>query len=132
MTLQIEDAETGESKIMNYGAYVRMPEGEPCPFGCKKEIFRCVCKDLSVFDAKGQLSRIFAKSNFHLLKNLNSLFSYKFLKSTPFWSLVAFALAFLVALILVNTFFKKINQVEKYHSMQLKTKIMTLTTVYKV
>lgn len=61
--ISITDANTGEDKSNLFVLQAKVPSGIPCPDGCtKNEDGLCDCDNLSIFNLKGQILKVFAES----------------------------------------------------------------------
>ena len=113
-TLEFKNAETLEEIHLNASILITYPQSTfgqvPCPARC----FRgndpegnrtCFCTDISIFDVKNQLGRLYRESNLHLLtlSNIAKIFTSAIYLQWSFWVVVVSLVWLIVTLIIVKT-----------------------------
>ena len=113
-TLEFKNAETLKEIHLNASILVTYPQSTfgqvPCPARC----FRgndpegnrtCFCTDISIFDVKNQLGRLYRESNLHLLtlSNIAKMFTSAIYLQWSFWVVVVSLVWLIVTLIVVKT-----------------------------
>lgn len=131
--INITDPNTGKtpnnvSIIIDYDG-----DESKCPSSCKVlPDKRCYCKDLSPFDVKNQIEKMFGDSNLSYLENIESLVHFKFWTTAGFWLLFTFTVWFLVTMFVVKKKCPNYDQISIFKKLANKTKLRTLTTAILV
>ena len=113
-TLDFKDAKSLQPIHPNASILITYPQktfGEvTCLIQCRRAYDAdgnptCFCKDISIFDVKSQLGRLYSQSNLRLLtlSNISKIFTTAIFFQWSFWTVVVTLLWFIVTLIVVKT-----------------------------
>ena len=113
-TLEFKDASTMRPITVSTTIQVTYPSSifkeVKCNAGCSQNKNSqgnvvCDCEDISIFDVKNQLARLYQESNLHLLtvSNILAIFSAPLYLQWSFWVIVVSTLGLIIILIVVNT-----------------------------
>ena len=123
-TLEFKDASTMQPITVSTTIQVTYPSSifkeVKCNEGCSQNKDSegnvvCDCEDISVFDVKNQLARLYEESNLKLLtvSNFLAIFSAPLYLQWSFWVIVVSTLGLIITLIVVNTCNKKFCLTER-------------------
>ena len=123
-TLEFKDANTWQPITVDTSIQVTYPSNTfkevECNAGCSQNKNSqgnvvCDCEDISIFDVKNQLARLYQESNLHLLtlSNILAIFSAPLYLQWSFWVIVVSTLGLIVTLVVVNTCNKQFSWTDR-------------------